>query len=194
MKAKELKIGIVLGLILLLVLDDFSAATTIEDDWWNYRSILCENSNSIVIDNIEYYIQTNKYTYNLGENVEMLHRVTNLGDIDVHIPCTKAPEFNFLVEKNGVDIWARHHYFVAFSPGVNILAGEYVEKTFSWDMYDDNGILVAPGIYNVMGVMYNDIGPTEVSIPITVIPEPGSLVLLITGSFVLIRKKRGKRI
>jgi hypothetical protein len=36
------------------------------------------NSNSIVQDDIEYYIQTNKAVYDLGENVEMLYRVTNL--------------------------------------------------------------------------------------------------------------------
>ena len=186
MKAQEFKIGIVLGLILLMGPANFSAATTIEDDWWKNSSILCENSNSIVIDNIEYYIQTDKSTYTLGENVNMLHRVTNLRDQDVHISCTKAPEFNFIVEKNGDDIWARYRSFYTFSPGVEILAGEYVEKTFSWDMKDNNGILVAPGIYNVVGVMYN--GLTEVSVPITVIPEPGSLVLFITGVSFLIKK------
>ena len=35
------------------------------------------NSNSIIKDNIEYYIQTDKSVYKLGEKVEMLYRVTN---------------------------------------------------------------------------------------------------------------------
>ena len=192
MKAKELKVGIVLGLILLLGLSDFAAATTIEDDWWNESSILCDNSNSMVIDDIEYYIQTDKSTYNLGKNVDMLFRVSNLGDSDVLIPCTKAPEFNLLVKKDENTIWMKVKAWYLYSPGVEILSGESVDTIFSWDMKDDNGILVVPGIYNVEGVMYNSL--TEVSVPITVIPEPGSIVLLMTGSFVLIRKKRGKRI
>jgi hypothetical protein len=38
------------------------------------------NSNSIIQDGIEYYIQTDKFVYDLGENVEILYRVTNLRD------------------------------------------------------------------------------------------------------------------
>jgi len=33
------------------------------------------NSNSITQNNIEYYMQTDKSVYDLGENVEMLYRV-----------------------------------------------------------------------------------------------------------------------
>lgn len=40
------------------------------------------DSNSTVLDDIEYYVQTDKSVYDLGENVEMLYRVTNLGDED----------------------------------------------------------------------------------------------------------------
>jgi len=192
MKAKELKIGVVLGFILLLGLVDFAEATTIEDDWWNESSILSDNSNSIVIDNIEYYIQTDKSTYNMGEDVNMLHRVTNMGDQDVTIQCNRIPQFNFRVKKNGNDIWSRYHFFLTKLSYIEIPVGSFIEKTFTWDMYNDNDYLIGPGIYDVVGVMYNS--NTEVSVPITVIPEPVSLVLLMTGSFVLIRKKRGKRI
>ncbi len=38
------------------------------------------DSNSIVQDDIEYYMQTNKSVYDLGEDVELLYRVTNLGN------------------------------------------------------------------------------------------------------------------
>ena len=37
------------------------------------------NSNSFIKENIEYYIQTDKKDYKLGENVGMLYGVTNKG-------------------------------------------------------------------------------------------------------------------
>ncbi|MHC4365778.1 MAG: hypothetical protein ACYSTJ_09950, partial [Planctomycetota bacterium] len=37
------------------------------------------NSNSIVKDDIEYHVQTDKALYSTGETVQMLYRVTNLG-------------------------------------------------------------------------------------------------------------------
>jgi len=38
------------------------------------------DSNSIVQDGIKYYLQTDKAVYSLGENVEILYRITNLRD------------------------------------------------------------------------------------------------------------------
>ncbi len=49
------------------------------------------NSNSIVEDDIEYYMQTDKDVYDLGENVEMLYRVTNLGSEDVSFTFPNGP-------------------------------------------------------------------------------------------------------
>jgi hypothetical protein len=53
------------------------------------------NSNSIIQDDIEYYIQTDKSVYNLGEDVEMLYRVTNLRSEDVEFYFPNSPAWNF---------------------------------------------------------------------------------------------------
>ncbi len=37
------------------------------------------NSNTVVEDEIEYYVQTDKSVYDLGEDVEILYRITNSG-------------------------------------------------------------------------------------------------------------------
>ncbi len=154
------------------------------------------NSNSIIEDGIEYYTQTDKAIYDLGENVEMLFRVTNLTDTDVLIGCSRHGGFNLLVEKNGEAVWYLAHAFAWFSPGVELSAGESKNIPYIWDMIDDNDNLVAPGIYDVVGVMYNEpwtgTGPTEVSVPITIVPEPASLVLFMACLSVLIRNKRAK--
>ncbi len=149
------------------------------------------DSNSIIKDGIEYYIQTDKDIYNLGENVEMLFRVTNLRDTAITIPCSLSPEFNLLVKKNGEAIWVLNHIFKWYSPGIELSAGASTDlPPYSWDMIDDNSNLVGPGIYDVVGVMYNEPWnydnhgnyiPTEVKVPINIVPEPTSLVLFGMG-------------
>jgi hypothetical protein len=157
------------------------------------------NSNSIVEDGIEYYVQTDKSVYNLGENVEMLFRVTNLTDEDVQIGCSRTGEFNLLMEKNDESVWALAHWFLWYSPGVELSAGGSKNIPYIWDMIDDNDNLVAPGIYDVIGVMYNEpwnydnhgsYTPTTVAVPITIVPEPGSLALLLGGMVYLTRKRK----
>ena len=194
MKVKELKIGIILGLILILRPTDFSGATTILNDGGSDVSILCYNSNSIVIDNIEYYIQTDKSTYNLGDDIKMLYRITNLSGNDVSIRCYHIPPINLLVRKNNLNIWSKYKSFLGTFTSINISDGDFIDNTFTWDMYDYNDNLIEPGIYDIVGITYNVPPEIEVAVPITVIPEPITLVLLTTGSLVFIRKKRGKRI
>lgn len=148
------------------------------------------DANSTIEDGIEYYIQTDKFVYDLGENVEMLYRVTNLRDKDVAIGCSRSGEFNLWVQKDGETIWSLWHWFKWFSPGVELSAGESQEIQHIWDMGDDYDNMVEPRIYNVVGVMYNEPWnyynhgsyiPTEVGVPITIIPEPSSVALFIFG-------------
>ncbi|MHC4132435.1 MAG: BsuPI-related putative proteinase inhibitor [Planctomycetota bacterium] len=117
------------------------------------------NSNSIVVDNIEYYMQTNKTVYNLGENVEMLYRVTNVGTEDVLFWFNDQVQYHFEVKQNVTIIW--------FYPKAGLPAGsvfvlqpnEYKEYTESWDMINENGTgwipdddyPASPGNYNVVG-------------------------------------------
>lgn len=156
------------------------------------------NSNSIIEDDIEYYIQTDKSIYDLGEDVEMLFRVTNLRGEDVTISCSQSPEFNFYVQEDDETIWMKEHGFFGYSPGIDLSAGESVELLFIWDMIDDTNSLVTPQIYDVVGVMYNqpwnydnygEYIPTEVAVQITVIPEPATLFLLSFGGLFLKRRR-----
>ena len=157
------------------------------------------NSDSIIDNEIEYYFQTDKSVYSLGEDVEMLFRVTNLSDQDVLIPCSRDPEFNLLVQEDADLIWMKYPVGFAFSPGVEILSGEYVELFHAWDMKDMDGVLTEPGTYDIFGLMYN--APwnnllhgtptrTTIGLSITIIPEPCSFVLLMVGLPVLIRKSK----
>lgn len=142
------------------------------------------NSNSIVDLGIEYYMQTDKSIYDLGENVEMLFRVINLRHEDVQIGCSQTPEFDLWVQRDEETVWRKYGGGYTFSPGVKLLPGEYEELTHSWGMNDQDGVLVEPGLYTVVGLMYNQpwnyahYGEpiiSKVGVPITIVPEPGSL-------------------
>ncbi|MHC4412663.1 MAG: hypothetical protein ACYSW6_06805, partial [Planctomycetota bacterium] len=56
------------------------------------------NWNAIEVNDVEYYVQTDKSVYNLGENVEMLYKVTNLSNANVMFGFSSTPEWNFWVE------------------------------------------------------------------------------------------------
>ncbi|MHC4749075.1 MAG: BsuPI-related putative proteinase inhibitor [Planctomycetota bacterium] len=137
------------------------------------------NSNRIVMDGIEYYMQTDKSVYHQGENVQMLFRVTNLRNEAVRISCYQIPGFNFLVQKDNETVWMQVHMFYTGGYDVDITTGASKRVSYNWDMKDDNGNQVEPGEYNVIGVMYNgwwnyyNYGvntSTEINIPISIIP------------------------
>jgi hypothetical protein len=157
-------------------------------------------SNSLVVDDIEYYIETNDSMYDLGENVEMLFRVTNLRNQDVDILCSRDPEMNFLIQQNGETVWSLMETWFWYSPGVEILAGESEELIYIWDKKDSSGIPLGAGVYDVFGVIYNEpwndlnygtYTPTEVGVEVTIIPEPCSILILGLGGLLL--RKRSKQ-
>ncbi len=156
------------------------------------------NSNSIIEDGIEYYVQTNKSTYDLGEDVEMLYRVTNLRSEDVTFYFGGSPAWNFWVEKDGENIWSAVEGWYAKPTMFTLAPGEYKEfpdfdPPYIWDMRDSEDNLINVGEYDVIGGL--DGGAPEpdydsmVSVPIVVVPEPSSLALLLGGIIYLTRKR-----
>jgi len=66
----------------------------------------CVDSNSVVQDGIEYYMQTDKSVYSLGENVKMLYRVTNLSDSNsVTFEFSNLQQWSFEVRDGTTTIW-----------------------------------------------------------------------------------------
>lgn len=154
------------------------------------------NSNAVVLDDIEYYIQTDKAVYNLGQDVQMLYRITNLGDEDVTFILPNYPVWNFWVEKDGENIWTAvggWHYTITeftLSPGVyREFPDSWFYPPYIWHMRDDENNLINIGEYDVIGgldggtVHYD----TIVAVPINVVPEPASFLLFaLAGLFLRI--------
>ena len=158
------------------------------------------NSNFIVIDDIEYYIQTDKAVYNLGEDVESLFRVTNFSDETLSIG-TSHPVLDIIVfEKEGESFneiwnWSWDEIYPQGPVLFKLEPGESRELGCIWPQIDLNGSVeiedhtpVPPGIFRVSG----NCNPTDTSVyvDISIVPEPSSLALFAMSAIALVRYKR----
>lgn len=155
------------------------------------ESVIVENS--IIVDDIEYYVRTDKDIYTLSEDVEMLFRVTNLRGEDVTFDFGNSPEWNFWVEKDGESIWKAVNGWWTFPTAFDLASNESKEFPYVWDMRDNEGYLIAPGAYGVTGGLDANIGIydyTKVSVPIAVVPEPVTILLFGLGGLALRRRRQ----
>ncbi|UCF44114.1 MAG: hypothetical protein JSV99_04115 [Planctomycetota bacterium] len=186
-----------LVLILLVALPTRAAATLL-------------NSNSIIEDNIEYYMQTDKFVYHHGEIVDMFYSATNLGPDDVTIGWVAADplaHYTFKVMQGNAQIW-RYNYItpvLAFEP---FTLGPYQSRAFqtAWNLMHNNGtpwnpdddFPVSPGTYSAIGelnlVPFLKCDRVPVSVCLQVIPEPATIFLLALPALVLLRTRRPQRI
>jgi len=164
------------------------------------------DSNSIVKDDIEYYIQTDKAIYNLGENVEMLYRVTNLTAENVilgDVIDDPSAYYDFRVTQGDNWIW-RYPFFSGVMETIYFRLGPYETKEFQtfWNMMNYNGtplqeyddFPVSPGFYNIVGevALWPKSDRIPVNVSIDIIPEPSTLLLFGTGLIVVrLRSSQG---
>jgi len=162
------------------------------------------NSNSVFQDGIEYYLQTDKAVYDLGEDVETLYRVTNLRDETWSVTAF-IPVMVIIVEEregeNFNEIWPCEQYTVALYPfhlGPNAYADisviwPQIDTKGTWEIEDDTQ--VSPGIYRISGSFHSCSAlDSRVAVDITIIPEPSSLVLFVGGLLIVkyFNEKRGR--
>ncbi|MDP2925938.1 MAG: BsuPI-related putative proteinase inhibitor [Nanoarchaeota archaeon] len=152
------------------------------------REVRGENFNSIVKDNIEYYMQTDKEVYNLGEDVEMLYRVKNLGEEDVRFDFSFGRQYRFIVEKDREVFWDTTWLQDTFGSSYFTLDPlQSKDYNHIWNMFIPTKTGYVPadvGTYNITGIL--KYGPSHeryvpVPVQIDIIPEPSSLLLLGTG-------------
>ena len=140
------------------------------------------NSNSKILDGIEYYVQTDKSAYELGESVEMLYKITNLNDHSITVGASVAPPWNFSVEKDGVKVWQAVNIWLPMAVFFTLAPDESIEfpgnQPFAWNMHDNSDTMVGIGNYDVSGWLGNR-AVSNISVPIEIIPEPSSISLIL---------------
>ena len=163
-----------------------------------WANLLPVNSNTIVQDGIEYYIETDKIVYDLGEDVALVFRKTNLTD-ELWDVRWLGRGSDIIVEAMGEDfrrVWSAYRGGYTGPKRLQLPPGESVEIVDVWPQVDfrgtsklDDDVPASPGMYRVTGSFL----PTDVSVAvdITIIPEPATIVFLIGGTW-LLRLKRSR--
>ncbi|MHC4501533.1 MAG: right-handed parallel beta-helix repeat-containing protein, partial [Planctomycetota bacterium] len=154
------------------------------------------DSNSILRNGIEYYIQTDKAVYNLGETVEMLYRITNLGDEDVTFGTPYMPPWNFLVQKDANDIWRAVNSWYAMPTIFTLGPGDSKQfPTFDppciWNMRDDENNLVNLGEYTVIGGLYDCFDGDTVIVADGTYTGPGNRYIDFLGKAITVKSESG---
>jgi len=129
----------------------------------------CVNSNSVVKGDIEYYMQTNKSVYSLGENVKMLYRLTNLSHSNsVKFEFSNLQQWSFEVRDGTTTIWWWPKMINPALSQFTLYPGDVKGYFKEWDMMNDNtGTIVTPGTYDVIGALLS-VRDLEKYVPVSV--------------------------
>jgi len=159
------------------------------------------DSNSIVEDGIEYYIQANKSVYDLGEDVEILYRITNLTDQEWTVIGIGPLRFIF-VAPEGAEwfdaIWDWGEPSLPGPTGFTLQPNGSAEVSAVWPQIDTRGTRepgddtqVPPGIYTITARLRPT--DTNVALDVTIVPEPCSLILFVASLAILNHINRKRR-
>ena len=132
------------------------------------------NINCTVVDEIEYCTKTDKHTYHLGENVSMLHRVTNLGNESAVFWFGSSPYYQFEVIIWEDIIWSRPKQTIDVIGNLILEPNDFRMYTKIWDMIDEgegytpnDDTIVTPDIYEIKGALR---GYIPVSVSVKIVP------------------------
>jgi hypothetical protein len=149
------------------------------------------NSESLIADDIEYYIQTDKSLYALAEDVDILFRVTNLGDEQWSVAGVGSLMDIVIAAREGEnlrEVWFWHWYKGGSTGPVSLRLqpNESADITDVWPQIDykwtpeiADDVQVPPGAYTISGLF--PLTSTSVAVDVAVIPEPSSLILFATA-------------
>jgi hypothetical protein len=129
----------------------------------------------------------------------MTYKVTNLRDESVTFQFDMIPHFLFTVKKDDEQIWREPGWALMGSSQFTLLPGETREfpdfvdfpPPMTWDMRNKQGELVNSGTYDIFGMLTSfNYENSEISIPVNIIPEPATIMLLSFGLLPIFRQKR----
>jgi hypothetical protein len=160
------------------------------------------NSSTTIQDGIEYYIQTDKAVYDLGQEVEIRYRITNLTDQQWQVGGV-TPGWMIFVAPKGAEwfdgIWEWAEPGPPGPTGLRLQPNEFMEISEMWPQINMQGtphepgddIQIPPGIYRITACL--KLTDTNVAVDVTIVPEPTSMALFLAGMSIFIAFDRKRR-
>jgi len=165
-----------------------------------------------VEEGLEYYIRIDKGIYDLGENIEMLHRLTNVGDQTLNVCDLDIYTLSLELTRPEGDILFAPYFgppFPPMPPGlpdiITLNPGECIETRWyitlaNWGSYgewvEEPFSIVGP--YSIISEYYNGyggegpLGLEPDALDFAIIPEPATVLFLALGGLALVRYGRGR--
>jgi len=125
------------------------------------------NAATIVGNGVEYYLETDKSSYSLGESVQIRYRITNKTDEVKELGSVPNCEYcvqQFHIKSSGKEVWRSCRVIPPCGMKMFRLnpneSWEYSD--IAWNMVNDNGTLepdddfpISPGVYTLTGKLWS---------------------------------------
>jgi len=165
-------------------------------------------ASAVLTGTIAIELETDKTGYQLGEEVHIVYRVSNMSDCTAEWSFAETPGWDVWAFENPTDlsmeellleqepIWTAVWIFTG-PGGYGQEAGEIMEMDFVWDLSDIQGNPVLPNEYELVAVVYGSVGSScgasldlsNAHVHIAVVPEPSALGLLGWSGLLLARRR-----
>jgi hypothetical protein len=139
---------------------------------------------------LQVVVETDKDVYQLGEPVRVVQRITNMDQqFGIGWEFNDGSAFDLWVLRNETKVWSWKPLPAWIPEGsISLDPLESIEHQYTWDMTDYEGHTVAPGDYEIVGVI--SIGLGSGSTYITIVPEPCVGLFVSVGFVFLLRRNR----
>ena len=134
-------------------------------------------------DQISQYLDMIAVSLNLQGSINVQLRYTECGPVTVEL--NRFPGFYIEIRDEGdTVIWDPYVGYALVISGYTFEPGELMENIYTWDLANYHDDPVPAGQYEIIGM------PESSRVTVTVVPEPTSVLLLLAGGGVLLRRMR----
>ena len=145
-----------------------------------------------------YTLESDRATYDLGENLDILFQISNAGDADLVYRLSCSPGIEIQIFREQELAWESATIHMPAFQDITILPGDSVGRCVMWDQTDRFGVEVEPGSFELRGVIHGNPHPLMMGVhypelpsaQIQIVPEPSVVMLLSTIAMIRLKRRR----